>query len=199
MTNKQYEHLGRAMMIAADLAQGVEALSETRRALADELAHLMPKDSAEQMAKGLMSEYMPSFRLGEILKAMANAVAEGRDKMNIIDIMNRDIEAARRETERGWEARRLAELTARREKIAKAVNAAVWTVVLILALVAAFVAGYWKCGKDDLARQAAQEREWAEQDKRIEAEVRAMSNAELIAATEKIAAKYRKTKTGETH
>jgi len=114
--------------------------------------------------------------------------------VNITYIMQRDILAANREAAELRQKDELTRQIARRERLAKIVNVAVWTAVLILALIAAFVAGYWKCGKDDLARQAEQERAWAEQDAKIAAEVLAMSNSELIEATERDAAKRRKAK-----
>lgn len=70
----------------------------------------------------------------------------------------------------------------------------VWVAVALSMLACAYTFGYWKATKDDLDRQREQEREWAEQDARIAAEVRAMSNSDLIAATERDAAKYKKTK-----
>lgn len=55
----------------------------------------------------------------------------------------------------------------------------------IMALAAAFEFGYWKSTNDDLRRLEEQRQRDAETEARIEAEVRAMSNAELIAATER--------------
>jgi hypothetical protein len=54
----------------------------------------------------------------------------------------------------------------------------------IMALAMAFSFGYWKSTNDDL-RRLEEQRQRDAQEARIEAEVRAMSNAELIAATER--------------
>ena len=106
--------------------------------------------------------------------------------MNIHDIMERDL----RESEK-TAAARVIEI----EKPRWIVAAIIVLVAVALSMLAcAYTIGYWQATKDDLDRQREQEREWAEQDARIAAEVRAMSNTDLIAATERDAAKYKKTK-----
>ena len=121
--------------------------------------------------------------------------------MNINDIMDSDFrEAERHAKENGLELLGINGVSARnlRRKFDKpglsVVAIIVWVAVALSMLACAYTLGYWKATNDDLDRQREQEREWAEQDARIAAEVRAMSNTDLIAATERDAAKYKKTK-----
>lgn len=106
--------------------------------------------------------------------------------MNINDIMERDFREAEKTA-----AAHVVEI----EKPSLSVGAIIMLVAVALSMLAcAYTFGYWTATKDDLDRQREQDRKWAEQDARIAAEVRAMSNADLIAATERDAAKYKTTK-----
>lgn len=106
--------------------------------------------------------------------------------MNIDDIMERDFSEAEKTA-----AAHVVEI----EKPSLSVGAIIMLVAVALSMLACVYSfGYWKATKDDLDRQREQDRKWAEQDARIAAEVRAMSNADLIAATERDAAKYKTTK-----
>lgn len=68
MTNKQYEHLGRAMEATALLAKAVQSLHELRSKAEAELSSFMPMDEARKVVENIMTDYLPSYRMGDIIK-----------------------------------------------------------------------------------------------------------------------------------
>ena len=103
--------------------------------------------------------------------------------MNINEIMEREVADMEREANANWAKYRMASLTSRRDRNDRHIVAAVWIAVAVVGIVATFAAGYAYGIRCEIARQAEFERRAAETDARIDAQVRAMSYAELIAAT----------------
>lgn len=68
MTNKQYEHLGKAMEAMALLAMAVQSLHELRGRAEAELSSFMPIGEARKAVENIVVDYLPSYRMGDIIK-----------------------------------------------------------------------------------------------------------------------------------
>lgn len=70
MTDKQYEHLGKAVEKLLKLAKTMEGLFSLRNEIERELSFFMDKEEARKEIECVLTDCLPYYRIGDVIKGI---------------------------------------------------------------------------------------------------------------------------------